>query len=181
MKSMVDAKGRRILWGWVQETRTPDECRAAGWAGAMALPRVLSLGPDNTLRMDVPPEFAALRKNTQKVQAAQTMPIENRAAEIVFSFKAGESACGLELRAGATPLFAIRYAGGSKPSLSVGGNSLLLSPDQDGVSTINLWMDGSIIETFVDRKEAMTARCYTPSPSGHSACLDGSCRCARRA
>ena len=109
---MVDAKGRRILWGWVQETRTPEECKAAGWAGAMALPRVLSLGADNQLRMDVPPEFATLRKNTQKLQAAQTVPIENRAAEIVFSFKAGESACGLELRAGATPLFAIRYAGG---------------------------------------------------------------------
>jgi beta-fructofuranosidase len=166
MKSMVDAQGRRILWGWVQETRTPDDCRAAGWAGAMALPRVLSLGPDNTLRMDVPPEFGGLRKNTQKVQAAQTVPIENRAAEIVFSFKAGENACGLELRAGATPLFAIRYAGGNKPSLSIGADSLLLSPDKDGVSKINLWMDGSIIETFVDSQEAMTARCYTPSPAG---------------
>jgi len=166
MKSMVDAKGRRILWGWVQETRTPEECKAAGWAGAMALPRVLSLGADNTLRMDVPPEFAGLRKNTQKVQAAQSVPIENRAAEIIFSFKAGESPCGLELRAGATPLFAIRYAGDNKPSVSVGGNSLPLSPDQDGVSTIHLWMDGSIIETFVDRKEATTARCFTPSPAG---------------
>ena len=167
MKSMVDAKGRRILWGWVQETRTPDECRAAGWAGAMALPRVLSLGADNTLRMDVPPEFASLRKNTRKVEAAQTVPVENRAAEIVLSFKAGESACGLELRAGGTPLFAIRYAGGAgAPSVSVGGKNLLLSPDQDGVSTIHLWMDGSIIETFVDRKEAMTARCFTPSPAG---------------
>jgi beta-fructofuranosidase len=163
MKSMADAKGRRILWGWVQETRTPDECRAAGWAGAMALPRVLSLGTDNQLRMDVPPEFGSLRKNTQKVQAAQTVPIENRAAEIVFSFKVGESACGLELRAGATPLFAIRYAGGNQRSISVADKSLPLSPDQDGVSTIHLWMDGSIMETFVDRKEAMTARCFTPS------------------
>ncbi len=166
MKSMVDAKGRRILWGWVQETRTPDECRAAGWAGAMALPRVLSLGADNGLRMDVPPEFASLRKNTQKVQAGQSAPIENRAAEIVCSFKAGENACGLELHGGTTPLFVIRYAGGSKPSVSVGGKILPLSPDQDGVSTVHLWMDGSIIETFVDRKEAITARCYTPSPAG---------------
>jgi hypothetical protein len=132
----------------------------------MALPRVLSLGPDNSLRMDIPPEFAGLRRNTQKAQAAQTVPIENRAAEIVFRFKARESACGLELRAGATTLFAIRYAGGNKPSVSVGENSLHLSPDQDGVSTIHLWMDGSIIETFVDRKEAMTARCFTPSPAG---------------
>jgi beta-fructofuranosidase len=163
MKSMVDAKGRRILWGWVLETRAAAECEAAGWAGAMALPRMLSLGDDNALRMDVPPEFASLRKNTQKLQAAQSLPIENRAAEIVCSFKAGESACGFELRAGATPLFAIRYAAGA---VSVGGNSLPLSPDQDGVSTVHVWMDGSIIETFVDRKEAMTARCYIPSPAG---------------
>jgi beta-fructofuranosidase len=166
MKSMVDAKGRRILWGWVQETRTPDECKAAGWAGAMALPRVLSLGADNQLRMDVPPEFATLRKNTQKVQAAQVVPIENRAAEIECSFKAGDNACGLELRAGSTPLFAILYAGGNKPLVSVGGKSLPLSPDHNGVSTIHLWMDGSIIETFVDRKEAMTARCFASSPAG---------------
>jgi hypothetical protein len=72
----------------------------------------------------------------------------------------------LELRAGTTTLFAIRYAVGNKPSVSVGGNTLPLSPDQDGVSTIHLWMDGSIIETFVDCKEAMTARCFTPSPPG---------------
>jgi beta-fructofuranosidase len=165
MKSMVDAKGRRILWGWVQETRTAQECKAAGWAGAMALPRVLSLGADNALRMEVPPEFAMLRMDTRMLQAAQTLPIENRGAEIVFSFKAGESACGLELRAGATPMFPIRYAGG-KPSVSVGEHVLPLSPDLDGVSTVHLWLDGSIIETFVDRKEVMTARCYTPSPAG---------------
>jgi beta-fructofuranosidase len=165
MKSMVDAKGRRILWGWVQETRTAQECKAAGWAGAMALPRVLSLGADNALRMEVPPEFAMLRMDTRMLQAAQTLPIENRGAEIVFSFKAGESACGLELRAGATPMFPIRYAGG-KPSVSVGEHVLPLSPDLDGVSTVHLWLDGSIIETFVDRKEVITARCYTPSPAG---------------
>jgi beta-fructofuranosidase len=166
MKSMVDAQGRRILWGWVQETRTPDECRAAGWAGAMALPRVLSLGSDNQLRMDVPAEFASLRKNTRQVQAAQTAPIENRAAEVVLSFKAGESACGLEFRAGASPLFAIRYDGGNKSMIEVGGKSLSIAPDTAGVSTVHLWMDGSIIETIVDRKEAITARCFIPSPAG---------------
>src|SRR6202522_3759806 len=147
MESMGDAKGRRILWGWIQETLTPEECKAAGWAGAIALPRVLSLGADNQLRMDVPPEFAALRKNTRKQQAVQTLPIENRAAEILFSFKARESVCGLELRTGATSLFAIRYAGG-KPSVSVGNSILPLAPDQDGISTIHLWLDGSIIQTF---------------------------------
>jgi beta-fructofuranosidase len=153
MKSMVDEKGRRILWGWVQETRSPEECKVAGWAGAMALPRVLSLGPDNTLRMDVPPEFASLRTGTQ---------INHRAGEINCKFEVGQSACGLELRSGATSLFAIHYDGAS--SATIGGKTVPLSPDRDGLSSVRLFIDGSIIETFVDNKEAVTARCYTPAP-----------------
>ena len=169
MKSMVDAKGRRILWGWVEETRTPEECRAAGWAGAMALPRVLSLGSGNELHMEVPPEFASLRVNTKTLKTPQSLAavaIRERAAALVLCFKAGESACGLELRAGAAPLFAIRYDGGNKSTATIGGQTLLLSPDHYGVSTVHLWLDGSVIEAFADDKEAMTARCYTPSPAG---------------
>jgi beta-fructofuranosidase len=154
MKSMVDEKGRRILWGWVQETRSPEECKVAGWAGAMALPRVLSLGPDNTLRMDVPPEFASLRTGAQK-------SIKDRAGEVICKFKVGQSACGLELRSGATSLFAIHYEGAS--SVTIGGKTMPLSPDRDGLASVRLFIDGSIIETFVNTKEVVTARCYTPS------------------
>jgi beta-fructofuranosidase len=137
--------------GWVQETRSPEECRVAGWAGAMALPRVLLLGSDNTLRMDIPPEFASLRTGTQ---------IDHRAGEITFKFKVGQSACGLELRSGTTSLFAIQYEGAS--SATIGGKTVPLSPDREGLSSVRLFIDGSIIETFVDNKEAVTARCYTP-------------------
>jgi beta-fructofuranosidase len=158
MKSMVDAAGRRILWGWVQETRTPAQCEAAGWAGAMALPRILSLGADNQLCMDVPPEFASLRGETGGTQ------IKNRAGEIVCRFKPGDSACGLDLRAGAASLFAIRYQPGGKPMLNIGEATVPLSPGPDGISQVHLWIDGSVIEIFVDRKQAMTARSFKPSP-----------------
>jgi len=177
-KSMVDAKGRRILWGWVEETRSPEECEAAGWAGVMALPRVLTLGTDNELRMEVPPEFQSLRRDVQTLERAPgratieasvgKMAISNRAAVIVCTFKAGDSAAGLELRAdGQTPpLFAINYNGASgTPSVAIGEQTLPLSPGRDGMSTLNLWIDGSVIETFLDNKVAMTARCYTPSSS----------------
>ena len=86
--------------------------------------------------------------------------------EIVCAFKAGESAFGLELRADgqAAPLFAIKYDGAKdKPSVTIDDKTLPLFPDRDGVSTVNLWMDGSVIETFFDNKEAMTVRCYAPS------------------
>ena len=172
MKSMMDAKGRRILWGWVEETRSPEDCKAAGWAGAMALPRVLTLGTGNELKMDVPPEFALLLHDTQtirtplKAEALARMHIRNRAGKISCGFKAGQTGCGLELRNGTNPepLFAIGCDGtADKPSVNIGGKSLPLSPGSDGSSTLNLWIDGSVIEVFLDSREAMTARCYTLS------------------
>jgi beta-fructofuranosidase len=120
----------------------------------MALPRVLSLGVDNTLRMDVPAEFASLRTGTQK-------SIKDRTGEILCKFKLGQSACGLELRSGTQSLFAIRYDGAS--SVTITGKTLPLSPDRDGLASVRLFIDGSIIETFVNSKEAMTTRCYTAS------------------
>jgi hypothetical protein len=59
-------------------------------------------------------------------------------------------------------LFAIHYDGAS--SATIGGKTVPLSPDRDGLSSVRLFIDGSIIETFVDNKEAVTARCYTPAP-----------------
>jgi hypothetical protein len=96
------------------------------------------------------------------------MPIKNRASEVICRFKVGQSAGGLELRAGATPLFSIGYdgGGGSTASATIGDKTVPLSPDRDGVSSVHLFMDGSIIETLIDSKEMMTARCYAPSPGG---------------
>ena len=47
--------------------------------------------------------------------------------------------------------------------MNIGGKSLPLSPGSDGSSTLNLWIDGSVIEVFLDSREAITARCYTLS------------------
>lgn len=44
-------KGRRILFGWVRESRPRDEYVVAGWSGAFALPRVLA--PDEPLTVRV--------------------------------------------------------------------------------------------------------------------------------
>jgi beta-fructofuranosidase len=190
MKSMLDEKGRRILWGWVEESRTGEECLAAGWAGSMALPRVLTLGADNRLRMQVPPEFASLRlgngvslrgpSDSATIAAALAKaPIRNRAGRVRAAFKPGAEACALELRPApdAPPLLAIRCPGGSeKPSVTIGEKTLPLSPDAEGVSTVDLWIDGSVIEIFLDSQEALTARDFTPSPQGIQVAWPGPAR-----
>jgi beta-fructofuranosidase len=101
--------------------------------------------------------------------ALNTMPISNRAGQIVCAFKPGDNTCGLELLngIGGAPLFSIEYNGTKvKPLVIVGDKMLPLSPNADGISTMELWIDGSVVEIFVDSKQALTARNYQPS-SGH--------------
>lgn len=175
-KTMLDDKGRRLLWGWVQETRPRDEVEAAGWSGAVSLPRVLTLGAHNELQMDVPPEFTSLRTNTTVIEAPRNASdleasiiratIHSRAGEVVCTFKAGSVDCGLELNFSSSQSNAsfLKIANGvnigETPSIIVGDRTLPLHPDENGHSTLHLWIDGSIIELFVDGRQVITVRSY---------------------
>ncbi|WP_102160392.1 glycoside hydrolase family 32 protein [Zhihengliuella halotolerans] len=56
-----DASGRRILWSWMQEGRDDAATAAAGWSGAMTVPRRLWLDASGTLRSEPVAEVAQLR------------------------------------------------------------------------------------------------------------------------
>jgi beta-fructofuranosidase len=60
-ESLEDDKGRRIMWAWLLDAPEFGIRWEHGWSGTMSLPRVLSLGDDGQLRMDVPEEIEALR------------------------------------------------------------------------------------------------------------------------
>ncbi len=185
-KCMLDGKNRQILWGWVQETRSREESRAAGWSGAYSLPRILTLGPDNELQMAVAPEFAALRTGTvtvrgpltsEKLDSALSKSVfPNRAGEVICKFMPLQSrGCGLQVRlvsgAGATPLLDLKFGdgGGKSFSVAVGDQTLPLRPDRDGISTVQIWIDGSIMETFIDGAQVITTRSYAaPGESGNT-------------
>jgi beta-fructofuranosidase len=174
-RTMSDGSNRRIIWGWVQETRDPAATRAAGWSGSVSLPRILTLGPDSALMMEVAPELAALRRNTIQIEDPRTSSelnqslaravIHDRAGEVICTFKAGDGECSLELqlhsRAGTVTIFTVTYSrANDAPFVAIGDKLLALSPDRDGLSTLHIWMDGSIIETFIDKRQAITTRYY---------------------
>ena len=68
-ESLVDEKGRRIMWAWLLDLRhecppgSPERMayETSGWSGEMCLPRVLWLGDDGTLRMRPADELKILR------------------------------------------------------------------------------------------------------------------------
>ena len=181
-RSMPDGNNRRILWGWVQETRGPVESRKAGWSGSISLPRVLSLGVDNALLMEVAPELASLRQNTREITRPQSPSeleaalsqavIHHRGGEVICTFTPAEDECTLELqlqsREAISRILALAYSkANGAPCVAIGDKLLPLSPDANGESTLHLWIDGSIIETFIDRKQAITTRYYgAPDETG---------------
>ena len=65
-ESLVDDKGRRIMWAWIFDEPEFGVRTEHGWSGTMSLPRVLTLGDDGLLRMDVPEEIEALRYGAVK-------------------------------------------------------------------------------------------------------------------
>ena len=71
-ESLVDDKGRRIMWAWVLDRRERLHIRDLsnppkyGWSGTMTLPRVLSLDDDGTLRIEPVEELKQLRMQETK-------------------------------------------------------------------------------------------------------------------
>jgi sucrose-6-phosphate hydrolase SacC (GH32 family) len=106
-KTMQDEKGRRIWWAWIHEKRTTEAQAAAGWAGVMSLPKVLTLLPDGTLGIEPVPELKVLRRTERKLSDQKIMSngplllrgLESDCAEIEAEIELGNAyKAGLRVR-----------------------------------------------------------------------------------
>src|SRR5207245_8611493 len=105
-QSFRDHQGRRIVFGWVQEGRSREAQRAAGWSGVLSLPRELALGPDGHVRMRPVRELTALR--AERIMCTSTAVPANQS--VVLPEVAGDT---LELVVELIP------AGGGRGGLAV--------------------------------------------------------------
>ena len=64
-ETLLDHKGRRIMWAWVLDRRGRNEY---DWSGTMTLPRVFSLNEDGTLRIEPAEELEQLRTHAKKCE-----------------------------------------------------------------------------------------------------------------
>jgi len=62
-ESLLDDRGRRLMWAWIFDYPQFKMRTDFDWSGTMSLPRVLTLAPDGSLRLNPPEEIAALRYN----------------------------------------------------------------------------------------------------------------------
>jgi len=73
-KTMVDEHGRRIWWAWLHEKRSAEAQEAAGWAGVMSLPKLLTLRDDGMMGVEPAPELKVLRRGHKKISAHKVEP-----------------------------------------------------------------------------------------------------------
>ena len=106
-ESLLDDKGRRIMWAWVLDWPPKAETRTVGWSGVMSLPRVLSLSNDGILLIEPVEELKQLRlnqrqQNAVELKAGQEQPLKDirgDSLEIAVDINPGDAKeCGLKVR-----------------------------------------------------------------------------------
>ncbi len=182
-KSMPDNRGRRVLWGWIREARSEAAYRAAGWAGAMALPRVLTLSPEGLLRIQPAEELKALRENHQRMASVLVTPpisgllehVRGDGLEILAEFDPGDAAeFGLRIRCAPDGseqtslvcsrkekrLYLDRARSSASPDVQrdVQGGQFELKPGEP--LRLHAFLDGSVIEVFANGRACLTERVY---------------------
>lgn len=182
-QSFEDARGRRIDWGWIREGRTVEAQVVAGWSGAMALPRVLTLTPAGDLSATPAPEFASLRRAPRHFAERRIAPgaldtldgAGGSYLELIATLDPGDAArCGLSVRrspAGeeetrisydrATDTVTLDRSRSTLDAASDTGSATMPAPrDADGTVRLRLFLDASILELFVGDSVACAERIY---------------------
>jgi beta-fructofuranosidase len=155
---------------------------AAGWAGVMSLPRVLSLTPQNELSTEVAPVVENLRMPRPSACAAMdtaqssvehagirsrcwpifdALRIKDLAAEIDLELRPRQDDFTLRLASDAGDFVSIscsRKAGSRE--LRVNTVTAPIPGVAGDPIRLHMFLDGSVLELFADNTVALTARLY---------------------
>jgi beta-fructofuranosidase len=184
-KAQLDEDGNRILWGWLPETRPLEEYRAAGWAGMMSLPRMLDLDSDGMLTSRVSPGVEKLRGSEQSLRKSGTEAEDQRQIDAMrIRDCCGEVQCNASLPNEPFAFSLILEDGSAQGKNLIAiewrpqGGVLLLDAEATSVdigarSGLNLraYVDGSVIELFVNDRFACTRRFYYSGNKAPEICI----------
>ena len=166
-KSFLAPDGRRILWGWIPETRPQAEYAAAGWAGCMSLPRVLGVNAEDQLTMRVAAEAEKLRgapmRGTLK-GGAQNLPLDLLHQEVALNLAPHTQSATLRLLVDKKPAWELVLDWRSGTGRCA-DRTFPLPARTAAPAPVRLYLDASVLEAFVGDTAAITTRCYTILPS----------------
>ena len=165
-KSFLAPGNRRILWGWIPETRPEAEFSAAGWAGAMSLPRMLGVDADGQLTMQVAAEVKKLRGarvRTVLQNKTSRHTLESLRQEIELRTTPMTTTASVRLRVDGSAVWELTLDFAGKAA-RCGDREFALPALNPAEPAMRMFLDASFIETFVGATQAITSRCYQVEP-----------------
>ena len=185
-ESLLDDKGRRIMWAWIFDSPGFKMRGDYGWSGTMSLPRVLSLGADGRLLMNPPEEIQRLRYNGKQktnltVEAGSELAlagIGGNSLELNLELNARDAKqCGLKVCAspGGEEQTLVYYDAAekklkvdtTKSSLADGPKGIEAGPFElkpDEPLKLRVFVDKSVVEVFANGRQAVMRRIYPSRP-----------------
>ena len=181
-ESLLDDRGRRIMWAWIFDSPGFKTRMDYGWSGTMSLPRVLSLGTDGMLRINPPEEIEKLRYNGKsktnlKVKADEELAVEGIGGNSIE--------LALEIRAAGAKQFGVKVCCSpdgkeqtlvyydavekklkidtTNSSLAEGAKSVEAGPLELGADEplrLRVFVDKSVVEVFANGRQAVMRRIY---------------------
>jgi beta-fructofuranosidase len=166
-KSFLAPDGRRILWGWLRETRPEAQFAAAGWSGAMSLPRVLSINMDGELEMNPAVEVETLRGTEQSFTLQPGSPLKQTLTtlrrELHIPLNDAQSKIALRLLTQGSVVWEL-LVDASLQLVTCGVTKFAPPQPLKSNDALRIFIDASVIECFIAGREALTSRVYTLAP-----------------
>ena len=167
-KSFVAPGDRRILWGWLRETRPDAEFAAAGWSGCMSFPRVLTIGAQGQLEMRPAQQVESLRGPAEHASLGADAPFRRKLDDL-----RRELSIPVDLFSGS--VFTVRLVSAGQPAwemvLDVPAKTVRCGVTEFPFPALpwphpnlRLLLDGSVIESFIGNRETLTSRVYGLKP-----------------
>lgn len=167
-QTFLDEHGRRLMIGWLREGRSVEAQLQAGWSGTMSLPRVLTLGADGSLCCTPVEETKRLRGGDRPWQAGELC---GGRAELLLEGEPGNTWCGVRLAVSETAPERIEIGydpetGSVVVDCTAVGGTLSRCPYSLSEATVRLhvFVDGSVIEVFVEDRLPIATRFYVADP-----------------
>lgn len=190
-QTTIDDKGRRIIMGWMEtwETEIPTQL-GHYWAGAMTMPREVVMEGSSLLFKPLE-EAKSYRHNAYEISnvllaGVKDMEVGGDCYELEVVFRADQAEeFGLKLRVhgGEETVLSYRQKEGifrfnrDKSGIGLGGERRTKAALKDGLLALNIFVDKSSVEVFIQGGEkVMTGRIYPSSDSlGIQAYAEGIC------
>lgn len=178
-QSYLDEQGRRILYGWLGNSKNPYPTDENNWAHMLTMPRLLQVEGDRLVQQPLP-ELEALRGPAQPLSPQQ--PLEHKRLEVMaqvgedFSFVL-ENDRGEQVRfSGNAQEYTLDRSGMSQP-LALNFGAVRYARRLEAKGVVRIFMDHSSVEIFCDGgKTVFTARVFLEGGlTMHTQGMSGTC------